>query len=548
MTRRLLLLAAAAAACAAQDTQPPNASISGVVKDSVNGRPLANYNVSTFVIANGTPLASGNTRQPSSITDEQGRYKLSDLPAGNYSITARSSLSFTSSTTRHITLAGHDLDNVDFTVIVDGTVTGRVLDENREPMPGMVVRLVSREYYNGVLGYFITGTANTDDRGIYVLQRVQAGRPFLLMAEQQVDRRMPARSEAPLEPRLRRRVPMRTYYPNSPDKEGGSPVTVRPGERREGVDIEVRKSASFCIEGSTSSLGGTAALPFEIEAAQPAFGQSSSGGMYSVMPGSRTGPDGHFRVCGLAPGQYRLTASNGQQNNVTRGLTPFEIADRDLRNVDVNISPGLTIQGEVVWDGPAPETPVTAKVGVNLAPLLRTMVANERPGARSDLPGTFSLEGLLLTDYAHRETVNSPGVYIKDVTYGGKSILYEPLRAGAMTADLGVRVVVGRDGGTISARVVDKDGNPQSDLNVICLPAAIASEAMLQMALVTGQTDQQGQYQSHPLRPGKYLLYATTDRINATPEFIDNLWRSRNRFQDVDVAPNGAAQVTITLK
>ena len=42
-----------------------------------------------------------------------------------------------------------------------------------------------------------------------------------------------------------------TYYPNSRTAEGAEPLTVRPGELREGIDIHLARSPSFCLEGVT---------------------------------------------------------------------------------------------------------------------------------------------------------------------------------------------------------------------------------------------------------------------------------------------------------
>jgi hypothetical protein len=517
--------------------QQPNSAITGVVVDAASGRPLPNYSVSTSV----------GQKDVSSTTDEQGRYRLSDLPPGLYRIDARNSqgAGFIGVVTRHITTAGQDLDHIDFKVRVAGGITGKVVDENREPVVGASVFLVSREYYSGVLGYFFKDVTRTDDRGVYKLKRVEPGQAYLVMADN-AEGRLPAHSDAPLDPKLRRRAIVRTFYPNSPDRQGGSVVTVNPGDTREGVDIEARKAPTFCVEGMTMGLGGPGAMQFVLEGAQPAYGTSSNSGMFGAGNRGMTGPDGKYRICGLVPGSYRLGVSDTYDSKAAnRALAAFDITDRDLRNLNLTVSPGMTVQGEVAWLPPAPEEPSTTKVIVVGNPLLRSPVANERPFARVDLPGSFAFTGLLPTDYALDFRINGPGLYIREVEYGGKNVLYEPLHVGATAADQGIRIVVGRDGGKIAAKVADKDGNALPDLRVVILPASISSEAMLQAALVQGQTNQLGQYQSPALRPGKYLVLATDDRIDATPECIDNLWRSRTHFQEVDVAPGGTQQMTL---
>jgi hypothetical protein len=48
------------------------------------------------------------------------------------------------------------------------------------------------------------------------------------------------------------------------------------------------------------------------------------------------------------------------------------------------------------------------------------------------------------------------------------------------------------------------------------------------------------------IAPGKYLVLATDDAIDPTPECIDSLWRSRSHFQEAELAPGGTVKVALT--
>lgn len=550
-TLLIVMAAAAMAQTPANQTAVAALSVSGVVKDAVTGQPLRDYTVSTNVNATWVGnmiLMNASTREVSSTTDQQGRYKLSDLPTGEYRIQVRDARRSGSPATKNIVLAGHDLDGLDFNVMVDGTITGKIVDENKDPVPGMTVFLVAREYFLGLLGSFLQWSARTNDRGEYTLERVKAGRPYLILAEKR-ERKLPPHSDVPLNPKLRKRVPMRTWYPSSPSPDGAIPMVLGSGERREGVDIEVKKSQSYCIEGTLEGASGPAALDFGIEAQQPSSGVSSGGGAFMAAPGGTTGRDGAFRICDLYPGGYRLTAiqrsGDPNQQPPAYGVATIAVSDRDIRGIKLSASPGLPLAGEVVWDGVSPGTPVTTRVSVYLQPLLRSHYMGESTDARADIPGPFSFSGLLIDDYTVRATVNGPGLYIKDVAYGGRSVQYEPLRLGSAMPGAGMRVVVGHDGSTIGAQVGDKDGNPVPDARVLILPAEIGSEAELAARLVSGQTNQYGQYTSTILTPGKYYVAASADSVDATPETIGKLWRARNRFKEVELAPSAAAQVSL---
>ncbi len=553
--RLAVLLLALSGTVSAQDQKTPaaNASVSGTVKDAGTGKPLVGFNVSTFVNGtwvNDTIFQTRETRQVNSVTDEQGKYRLGDLPPGSYRIEARAA-DFGSTLTRHITVGGRDLDGIDFSVKVNGFISGKVLDENKEPVPGITVWLVSREYYRGVLGYFLKSSAMTNDRGEYTLSRVLSNHPYLLMAEKR-DRRLPALSDVPLDPKLRRRAPMRTFYPGATDRDGGTPLWIRPGEHREGADIELKKSQNYCAEGVISGSAGPGPANFSITGLQPSDGQSSGGGLMAGMPGGMSGPDGRFRICNLSPGTYRLAAfESGPARGVlatmgSHAQLPIAISDQDVTNLHVNLGPGPRLEGEVALEGPAPVDPIGFRVNVSLTPMLRSILPGENFFARCDLPSsTFSFSGLVVGDYDVRVSMNGPGYYVKDVTWAGNSALHQPLHVGSAMEGTPLRVTIASDGASLSAAVNDKDGNPQPDMQVLVLPKEITSEADLQATLVTGVTDQLGTYRSHTLAPGKYYVVATNEIFDATPESIGRLWRARNHFQEVELTSKGSAQLSL---
>jgi hypothetical protein len=144
-------------------------------------------------------------------------------------------------------------------------------------------------------------------------------------------------------------------------------------------------------------------------------------------------------------------------------------------------------------------------------------------------------------------TIKGRGLYVKDVTYGGRSVRYEPLRYGNAGQGFSLRVVVARDGGMITAQVADKAGNPIADAHVVLFPLDAGSEGLVASRMATGQTDQLGTYTSKTLEPGTYYVMASEEQFDASVESVGKLWRSRTSLQKVELAPNGSARVNLEL-
>jgi hypothetical protein len=541
----LFVLCLAMGLAVAQNTPPPKGSISGVVTDTA-GAPVAGVTVAI-------------SRAISTVTDSQGRFSLKDIEPGRRMVGASGMMGGigTDSTRWVEVLPGQDV-KVSFRIQLFGEVTGRVLDENKEPVPNIYVVPTVREYLLGEarLRYGGGAPARTDDRGVYRLQRVSPGQPFVLMAGHRTEKLDAPLAEVPADPKLRKRVAARTYYPDSPVFEGAEVLTLRSGEHREGIDIRLRKSLGFCMDGVLTAAGKPAVMQFTVIEPGPTSGARGGGGMYIVAPAGKTGPDGKFRVCGLYPGTYGIQAnapvSEPGAMASSFGTAEVTIKDEDVHNVRLAAVPKVSLAGEVVWDGPAPEKPIAAKLMLRLRPLTRAPWMGEGDlGPGVAIPGEFSVAGVFVDDY-HAQITKLPtalytlpgGVYVKDILYGTASVLHAPLRAGSQLGST-LRIVMGQDGGTIGVKVADKDGNTVPEINIYLVPASILSEALALEAAETGQTDAAGTFTSGTLAPGKYYALASAVKVDFTPESTAKLWRSRLRGKEVDLPKKGSVQLTL---
>jgi len=529
----LLLLVAAAVA---QD--PPRtarkASISGVVRYAGSSWPV---DKATVVVEGAEPV----------ITDNRGRYTLSDLPPGEYHVEVEKNGSRTLS--RKIVLSGFDLSPVDINFRINGTLAGRVLDDKREPVADALVSVVTRVYYLGQLQSRRTGAATTNARGAFRIPNVPTGEPVVLLATRFPDK-IGAISDVPEDLKERQEVLADTYYPNSPSFVSAQQLTLRPGQALDQLDIRMVRSRNYCADGVMLPANGTPArLDFTISRTEAVFPRADNFGS-----AGNPAPDGKFRICNLTPGEYRITTQGpvpAARAEFTFGLTPFTVMDQDVRRLQVVTPPLVNLSGEVTWDGSEVPIPGAAPIVVRTVPVDRRPVSiggwSEMNGAPASVPGAFHFPGLLMGDYEVVVLGLPTGQYVKDVTYGGASAMHQPLRLGNAPLNSRLGIVIGRDGAVISAQVNDGDGKPIIDASVYALPAAAVTETELAETLAWGQTDRLGQFTTDTLPPGKYYVLAQRTGVGTSAYGVGRLWAARlSQGTELELGHGGFRQVRLT--
>src|SRR5262245_58517109 len=152
-----------------QDQLPaPTGKIIGRVVAADSGRPVKRARVAI----NAAELQGGR----GVLTDESGAYEFTELPAGRYTVNASKSgfvaLSYGQRRPLQagtpLQLAdGQQLKGVDFQLPRGSVIGGHIMDEDGEPMPGVMVRVMRYQYLQGDRRLTPAGNGQTDDRGTY---------------------------------------------------------------------------------------------------------------------------------------------------------------------------------------------------------------------------------------------------------------------------------------------------------------------------------------------------------------------------------------------
>jgi hypothetical protein len=586
--RAVVALALLAGVLVAQTDEPePKGTIRGVVKDSL-GAPVSGIavdaltfvDVGTLSVAGRTmQVLSGRVAKPArSVTDEAGKYALTGLTPATYTVKTERDLE--SATSRRIKIRGGEEVSLDIVIPANPVISGRVVDEHGEPATGANVSLLTSEYLAGILTPVVSEPKKTNEDGLYSFDfGLESNRRYYVL----VDRAIPAKltQDEPIE------VP--TYYPSVSRMDLASPVILHPGERQK-VDIKIATAPFYCVDGKIQGAGD-----FKIQEA-PLAG--------TRLVRLRGSPDVHgkYHVCGLSAGSYQLSAGRAFTEFTVLDSNPEHVdLSNDLAQLRVKVDwddsapagPKLNTQGKAALRKLAAiEGMGDALTDDDLTDLAKWL-ARPNPGdshltdtlfqmlhENSDetaglllqlASGNFLLE-VTLTGAARRSlsmNMQVPSVsqlpaglpageyaldfsvrgnfttYAKEMMYNNVKLTDGILRV-APGEQSTLHLVMATDVSNMVVHVADSEGNQVPGATVVLIPQSVASAASLSRLSVRGQTDQNGIYISPALTPGKYRVLATTQSVRwNVPEDLERVLLVLFQAKDVEVAPNGVAQVAV---
>ena len=274
--------------------------------------------------------------------DGEGRFRVEDLTRGLYSVIpdAPGYIAEDEDLRQKSYRPG---DNITFTLVKGGVITGAVTNSAGEPKVALRIRAMRVRDKDGrtIPNRFVNET-QTDDRGIYRIYGLQTG-SYLIQASDQ----------EPFSARGITNDEVPTYYPSS-TLDTATPVSVRPGEEITGIDIRYRGEQGHAVSGALSS----------------AISQdSTSRGVYLVLmhdPGNTeesqtyTGmnpKDRSFAFYGVPDGDYNLYArGNGNEKGEVSGSARVRVKVKgaDVTGLEIKLAPLGSIAGSVKVDAVTP--------------------------------------------------------------------------------------------------------------------------------------------------------------------------------------------------
>jgi hypothetical protein len=536
------------------------ATLSGRVVSADSGQPLRRATVSAMSTRPPEQPRRGAFFTPprpfSARTDDEGRFVIRDVPAGDYTLTARRSgyvdqgygQVTQNGPGRRVTVAdGAAVGPLQFALVRGGVITGRVVDESGEPAERVQVRVVRAQRIGGQQRYVGGSGDTTDDLGHYRVFGLAPGE-YLVVAEPG-DRGGFFRGSQGVQNVDVDTVP--TYGPGTVNPAEAVKVQVQ-ASMEAAMDIQLVAAKVATIRGRVLTSKGEplegGMVRLQAQGAEMMAGMGRGG---PVMAG------GTYEIAGVPPGTYMLVVDQmmrggpggpDEDGPMPESATePVTVEGEDLV-VPLTTSPGSTARGRVIVEGGDPASIANRNLRVSAFPATPTMTMGSMARGRVATDLSFTVAGLRGNLVLSVQGLPE-GWWIKDIRVSGQSAL-EGFDFGASKAFSNVELVVsGRPTG-LTGTVTMPTGGTADDYAVVVFPE---DEEKWERGNGTGaritRPGLDGAYKLPGLRPGRYYVLAVpaAQADYQTLSEPDQLRLLTGRARTVEVRDGELSSLALTL-
>jgi hypothetical protein len=507
------------------------------------------------------------------VTDDEGRFAFSRLPAGRYTLTVTRA-SFVTSVygakrpgrpgTPIVLADGATVSDLVVRIWRGAVIAGVVRDEDGEPMPNLTVSAIpARERDVRGLHTLSNNDTTTNDAGEYRIFGLEPG-PYLVMTRPSASGGTPLTSltdrqvDAALDALRRRRAAGATagvaapapdaasptfawapiYFPGTPSIDQATPVVLTAGEERTGIDLTLQRVPTAIVEGIVTrpdgapAGGATVQLTRVVRPGPFRFGQPE-------VQAAMADASGRFRIAQVVPGDYRLVARAsarppaqappgivrpGGSDAALWATRDLSVSGQDVSGIQLLVGPGLTIEGRIGFASSA--TPAVAPPplqGVRVS-LVAPWIMNLKTGTPLNVMGSTNSVAVQ-TDGSFEFTGLLPDTYVLQV-FGSPISRPWTLRSAQLgdrdLTDAATDFATLRVTGLLTITYSDRRSGLSGTLQA---SSRAASSDVFVLAYTTDQRlwthrtrrvqavrpDVQGRYLFEDLPPGDYYVAVLTD-------------------------------------
>ncbi len=478
----LLFALLSAVPCAAQNTT----TVDGQVTNQVTGAPVANAHV----------LLANDSRKYGAFTDVTGNFVFENVTPDSYQLTAEHAgfqvlANFDDAVK---ILPGVRPNGVNLKLTPFGSIVGRVVDKDGEPMEGISVSV-----HRGFDSY---QAAVTDEKGQFRVPGLRAGK-YRIVARKDSDSGLPPeiRTDGTVEVNY-----AATWYP--------AKAEVRPGSETEGIEIRMNTAPIVRVSGRIEGLpAGASNLNLSIKGSDLPDGDL-------FIRGDK------FEVWRLDPGHYHFFVSGDIGLTGVQFQTAAEdvdVAGSNIDNLVLRVVPPVNLTGRVDFEE------AQTKQTLTYPELTLNDPDNEFGGSTLTISpaddGSFRLEKVPASRY--RVSVGG-GAWVKSMRLGQTEIegTILDLRHAGASAELSLMLssTMGSVAGIIRdetgmpckawVSLIPEDGGPMPD---------DASGGSFSFSYPVTKSKDDGAYAFGGIAPGKYKLITLDNPAEFDPSDDDDI-------------------------
>jgi 5-hydroxyisourate hydrolase-like protein (transthyretin family) len=342
---------------------------------------------------------------PRGKTGDDGTYQIVNVAPGSYEVSPSAPAYVAGGGGRSRTVVvgeGEVIENINFSLVKGGVVTGKVVDADGRPVIAHQVSLFRADAWDvrqqqmqqqqrgstpaRPNPIFQSGAAMTDDRGVYRMFGLQPGKYKVGVG----------RGEETFTASIStgQRSFRQVFHPDVTDQAKATIIEVSEGSEATGIDVTLGRpvqtytASGLIVDGESGSpMPGMRFALQRMRADRPEF----------VSSFVASNSDGQFTAEGLLAGKYSAVVMPEPNVEVRAEPLTFDIIDQDITGLTIRINKGASITGVVVIENEnQAATAQLAKAIISAYVANPNIVGGLGQGATSQInaDGSFRVGGL----------------------------------------------------------------------------------------------------------------------------------------------------------
>ncbi len=441
------------------------------------------------------------------ITDASGRFSIEKIPADKYELAVaradylnmRYGQDQPDKPGAILSLApGQKITDLLFRLHRAAVITGRVLDEDGDPVVDVSVTAVAHTTVDGKIKFQQRVSERTNDLGEYRIYGLEPGRYLVLANPLRVSPwRVPAEQTAYLP----------TYYPSATETARASKIEVKSGDEITGIDlvfVPKLPTRTYKIHGHVvNSLAEDPDVHLVVLLTPRAKRELDF--ISNDEQGRVDWKTGDFEIKDVVPGEYVVAAISFGTVDHHAARQIVNVIASDVDGVSLLLTRGIDIPVRVTLEGKAAgSADVTVALNPSADDDSARFAVRRQASARPD--GSFILKEVGDGSYVLNVYSNCVECYLKSASANGVDLLERGVQVASGEAPSPITIVYSSNSGTLTGVVTNKDDLPAPGALVVLIPDS--SSRQKPENYKTSTTDQYGHFEIRGVPPGHYKAFA----------------------------------------